>query len=327
MKILYYIYQICIALPILLVLTILTAIVTIVGSLLGGAHFWGYYPGKIWSQLICLFLLIPVKIEGREKLHDKTSYIFVPNHQGSFDIFLIYGFIGRNFKWMMKKSLRKLPFVGKACESAGHIFVDRSGPKKVLETIRQAKDSLKDGVSLVVFPEGARTFTGHMGYFKKGAFQLADDLQLAVVPVTIDGSFEILPRTGKWIHRHRMILTIHDPIPPKGKGMENIKGARRPRHGRRPAARNDRGIAPANGDRRPDGASHGHRRLDAVAALRRGVVRPAVGRRFHLQHRLREGADPVAAVPQTRRVHRRHGVFVAIVRTARRNGILPRQLP
>ena len=76
----------------------------------------------------------------------------------------------------MKKSLRKLPFVGKACESAGHIFVDRSGPKKVLETIQQAKASLKDGVSLVVFPEGARTFTGHMGYFKKGAFQLADDL-------------------------------------------------------------------------------------------------------------------------------------------------------
>ena len=207
MKILYYIYQICIALPILLVLTILTAIVTIIGSLLGGAHIWGYYPGKIWSQLICLFLLIPVKVRGREKLHGRTSYIFVPNHQGSFDIFLIYGFLGRNFKWMMKKSLRKIPFVGKACESAGHIF----------------KDSLKDGVSLVVFPEGARSFTGHMGYFKKGAFQLADDLQLAVVPVTIDGSFEILPRTGKWIHRHRMILTIHDPIPPKGQGADNIK--------------------------------------------------------------------------------------------------------
>ena len=108
-------------------------------------------------------------------------------------------------------------------EGNADINVGGSASKKVLETIRQAKDSLKDGVSLVVFPEGARTFTGHMGYFKKGAFQLADDLQLAVVPVTIDGSFEILPRTGKWIHRHRMILTIHDPIPPKGKGMENIK--------------------------------------------------------------------------------------------------------
>lgn len=75
----------------------------------------------------------------------------------------------------------------------------------------------------MVFPEGARTFTGHMGYFKRGAFQLADELQLAVVPVTIDGSFEILPRTGKWIRRHRMILTIHEPIAPKGQGAENIK--------------------------------------------------------------------------------------------------------
>ena len=89
--------------------------------------------------------------------------------------------------------------------------------------MRQAEASMKDGVSLVVFPEGASTFTGHMGYFKRGAFQLADELQLAVVPVTIDGSFEILPRTGKWIHRHRMVLTIHEPIAPKGQGAENIK--------------------------------------------------------------------------------------------------------
>ena len=123
----------------------------------------------------------------------------------------------------MKKSLRKIPFVGKACESAGHIFVDRSGPKKVLETIKQAKGSLKNGVSLVVFPEGARTYTGKLGPFKKGAFQLADELQLPVVPITIEGSFEILPRTGKWVNWHRMTLIIHDPIPPHGQGLDNIK--------------------------------------------------------------------------------------------------------
>ncbi|MFA6873464.1 MAG: lysophospholipid acyltransferase family protein [Bacteroidaceae bacterium] len=223
MRILYYIYQICIALPILVILTIITALVTTIGSLLGGAHIWGYYPGKIWSRLICIFLLISVKVYGRENLHKQTSYVFVPNHQGAFDIFLIYGYLGRNFKWMMKKSLRKIPLVGKACQSAGHIFVERSGPKRVLGSIHKAKSSLINGVSLVVFPEGARTFTGHMGYFKKGAFQLADDLQLPVVPVTIDGSFEILPRTGKWIHRYRMILTIHEPILPKSKGLENIR--------------------------------------------------------------------------------------------------------
>ena len=123
----------------------------------------------------------------------------------------------------MKKSLRKIPFVGKACESAGHIFVDRSSPRAIVETMKQAQSSLTDGVSLVVFPEGKRTFTGKMNEFKRGAFLLADDLQLSVVPITITGSFEILPRTGKWIHWHPMTMTIHDPIPPHGKGAENVK--------------------------------------------------------------------------------------------------------
>ena len=223
MKYLYYLYQICIALPLFLVLTLLTALTTIIGSLIGGAHFWGYYPGKIWSQLTCYLLLIPVHVTGREKLHRHTSYVFTPNHQGAFDIFLIYGFLGRNFKWMMKKSLRKIPFVGKACESAGHIFVDRSNPKSMIRMIRQAEASLTNGVSLVVFPEGTRSKTGRLGAFKRGAFQLADDLQLPVVPVTINGSFDILPPKGKWIHRHLLTMTIHDPIPPKGKGPENVQ--------------------------------------------------------------------------------------------------------
>ena len=223
MRVFYIVYQICIGLPIFLVLTILTALVTIIGSWIGSAHFWGYYPGKIWSQLTCYVLLLPVKVEGRENLEEKTSYVFVANHQGAFDIFLIYGFLGRNFKWMMKKGLRKLPFVGKACQSAGHIFVDKSGPKKIQETIQHAEKVLQGGTSLVVFPEGARSFTGHRGDFKKGAFQLADELQLPVVPLTIDGSFDILPRTGKLLSWHPLRLTIHKPIYPECQGIENIK--------------------------------------------------------------------------------------------------------
>ena len=76
---------------------------------------------------------------------------------------------------------------------------------------------------MVVFPEGARTFSGHMREFKKGAFQMADQLQLPVVPMTIDGSFDVLPRTSKLLHWHRMKLTIHQPISPIGKGPENQK--------------------------------------------------------------------------------------------------------
>ena len=218
-----FLYQWLIAMPILLIITILTALTTLIGCRLGNGNFWGYYPAHIWSRLFCILSLVKIEVRGRENIDKNTSYVFVSNHQGAYDIFLIYGYLNHNFKWMMKKSLRNIPFVGSACAAAGHIFVDNSTPGRLKETLQKAETTLQNGMSLVVFPEGARTFTGHMGYFKRGAFQLADELQLAVVPVTIDGSFEILPRTGKWIHRHRMILTIHEPIAPKGQGVENIK--------------------------------------------------------------------------------------------------------
>lgn len=225
MRILYCLYQLFIALPILLICTILTALVTILGSWIGDAHFWGYYPGKVWSIIFCNVLLLPVKVTGHENVDKKTSYVFVANHQGAFDIFLIYGYLGRNFKWMMKKSLRKIFLVGKACESARHIFVDKSGPKKLKKTYDEAREILIEGTSLAVFPEGSRTFTGHMGVFKRGAFQLADELQLPVVPVTINGSFDVLPRTHKigFVRRHALTMDIHHPIPPKSKGPDNVK--------------------------------------------------------------------------------------------------------
>ena len=176
MKALYYLYQLCVALPVFIVSTILTSVTTSLGCMLGNGHFWGYWPGKIWSHIVCNVLLLPVKVEGRENLQQGQSYVFVANHQGAMDIFIIYGYLCRNFKWMMKKALRKVPFIGFACEKAHHIFVDRSGPSKIEESINEARQTLKDGMSLVVFPEGTRTYTGKVGRFKKGAFLIADQL-------------------------------------------------------------------------------------------------------------------------------------------------------
>ena len=225
MKYLYRIYQLLIALPLIAVYTLITSLMVTIGCTLGNGHFWGYYPGKWWAQFIIRILLLPVKVEGRENLVKGQSYVFVANHQGAFDIFLIYGFLSRNFKWMMKRQLRQMPFVGKACESAHHIFVDKRGASKIRETYDRARQTLQGGMSLVVFPEGARSFTGHMGVFKRGAFMLADDIELPVVPLTINGSFDIMPRTRdmKWVVWHPLRLTIHKPILPVGKGTDNIK--------------------------------------------------------------------------------------------------------
>ncbi len=225
MKIIYRIYQIFIVLPIGLLATIVTALVTIIGCAIGSGRIWGYYPGKWWSILLVRISLLPVKVEGKENLKPEESYVFCSNHQGAFDIFLIYGFLGRNFKWMMKQSLRKIPFVGKACESAGFIFVDRSGPKKIKHSYEVARGTLRDGMSLVVFPEGRRTETGKMGPYKRGAFMLADELQLPVVPLTINGSYEVMPRQKDFhfITRYPLRLTIHKPIYPESQGAENLQ--------------------------------------------------------------------------------------------------------
>lgn len=153
MKYLYRLYQLLICLPILVLASILTSLVTVIGCRLGNGHFWGYYPGKWWSILWIRILLLPVKVEGREHLKKNQSYVFVANHQGAFDIFLIYGFLGRNFKWMMKKGIRKIPLVGLACEYAHHIFIDKSGPSKIRASYDRAREVLKEGMSLVVFPE------------------------------------------------------------------------------------------------------------------------------------------------------------------------------
>lgn len=211
---LYYLYFFLIAVPILFSLTVLTCIIILIGTAVGNGSWWGYYPAMVWARVFCLLSLVKVSVKGRENIDKQTSYVFVANHQGSYDIFSVYGYLGHNFKWMMKKSLRKLMLVGYTCEKCGHIFVDRSSPTAIRRTIETAEERLRDGMSLVVFPEGARTLTGKMGPFKKGAYQLALEFHLPLVPVTIDGSFKVMPRTRYVPRPGHIVLTIHKPIAP-----------------------------------------------------------------------------------------------------------------
>ena len=224
MRILYNIYQVCIAAPLLIIITLATAIVTIVGCTVGNGRFWGYWPAVVWSWLFCRILLLPVEVEGQDNIDPNTSYVFVANHQGAFDIFLIFGFLNHQFRWMMKKSLEKIPFVGFACKKARHIFVDQSSPTTFYETMQDACKILQGGISVVVFPEGTRSKTGRMGKFHKGGFLLADYLQLPIVPITLDGPFYVLPKAKgiSFIRRRKLRMIIHQPIFPHEKGRNNI---------------------------------------------------------------------------------------------------------
>ncbi len=200
-------------LPVVILATLLVSFATIIGCSLGGGRWWGYYPTVFWGKVWCWFSLVKVTVAGRENIDKNTSYVFVANHQGAYDIFSIYGYLGHTFRWMMKKSLEKIPFVGFACRSAGQIFVDKSSPVAIRQTMAEARERLKDGNSIVVFPEGTRSRNGKMSRFKKGAYQLATQFKLPIVPITIDGAYDILPKDAKLPRWGHIRITIHKPVP------------------------------------------------------------------------------------------------------------------
>lgn len=219
LKAIYFIYQWLIAGPIFVAATFITALITAAGSSIGNKDFWGYYPAHYWSRFTCIIFLIRVKVSGRENIDRNTSYVFVANHQGAYDIWSIYGYLNHNFKWLMKKELEKIAFVGWACKCAGQVFVDDSSVGGIKETITEAEQTLKHGMSLVIFPEGSRSWDGKMIPFKRGAFMLAGEFKLPVVPVTVDGSFKAMPRTTYNMTPTTIRLTIHKPIYPGERGF------------------------------------------------------------------------------------------------------------
>lgn len=193
-----------------------------IGVSIGDKLFWSYYPPKYWSKIICRVALCRINVQRIGKLDPNQSYVFVPNHQSAFDIFLIYGYLGQNIKWVQKKELRKIPFVGKASEMAGHVFVDQSSLKSMKDTIHHAASNIVNGTSMTIFPEGARTFDGKMGKFKRGAFIIAKELELPVVPLTINGAFDVMKIHTYLVNPGKLELIIHEPIPTKGLADEEV---------------------------------------------------------------------------------------------------------
>lgn len=192
-QILYTLYVIIVVLPLFLVLTILTAVIAAVGSILGAERVFGYWPGKIWSIATLALLLIPVKVSGREYLPRTCPSVVTPNHTSAMDIFLLYGYAGVRFKWVLKGSLRKLPFVGWACEKLGFIFVENT-PSGAIRVVRDCEKAIANGYHIFMFPEGSRTLTGKLDRLRKGAFKVATEMGVPIVPAKITGGYEILKR-------------------------------------------------------------------------------------------------------------------------------------
>lgn len=169
--------------------------------------FWGAAWAKVTGYLTPMF----VKVHGRENIDTKQSYVIVANHQSGYDIFVLYGWLGIDFKWIMKKELRKAPGIGYASHKVGHIFLDRSSPRAAIESINEAKRKLVNGTSVVIFPEGTRSGSNDIGCFKKGAFKIAFELELPILPVTLVDTYKIYNK-GLNLLPGSVEMHIHKPI-------------------------------------------------------------------------------------------------------------------
>jgi 1-acyl-sn-glycerol-3-phosphate acyltransferase len=164
-----------------------------------------------------------VTVIGAENMEPGQSYVITANHQSLYDIYALYGWLDRDFKWVMKKELEKVPVLGLACKILGHIFIDRSNTAAAVETINAAKGKIVNGTSVLFFPEGSRSSDGTIGPFKKGAFVMAVDLGLPVLPVTINGTRNILPKGSLNLMPGDVTLIIHKPISAKPYHQKNLK--------------------------------------------------------------------------------------------------------
>ena len=172
----------------------------------------GSFMGVLWARFNSYITPMFVQVIGAERIDKRQSYVVVANHQSQYDIFVIYGWLPIDFKWVMKIELRQVPFLGYACYKLGHVYIDRSNSKVALQSINAAKERIQGGTSIMFFPEGTRSNDGQLINFKKGAFKLAVDMKLPVLPVTIVNTRMILPNNSTALFPGRAKLVIHEAI-------------------------------------------------------------------------------------------------------------------
>ena len=168
-----------------------------------------------WASLYTWFNPAwPVTIEGREKIQPGTTYVMVANHLSLIDILVLFRLF-RHFKWVSKIENFKVPLIGWNMSMNRYIPLRRGDRESVIEMMAACEQTLREGNSIMMFPEGTRSPTGEMRPFKTGAFELARTMSLPVLPIVIAGSAEALPKRGFVLQgRHPIHVTILDPVLP-----------------------------------------------------------------------------------------------------------------
>jgi 1-acyl-sn-glycerol-3-phosphate acyltransferase len=172
------------------------ATVSILGSLFCGSGRLQHYCMRRWSKDNLWLSRARVEIEGLENLDPIHPQILVANHSGLHDILALSANLPIQFRWVAKKALFGVPFMGWHMRRSGYIPIDRENPRAAAKSIIEAAETIRGGIHAVAFPEGTRSKTGDLGEFRSGAFALALRTRVPIVPVSLEGSYRvIMPKT------------------------------------------------------------------------------------------------------------------------------------
>jgi len=170
--------------------------------------------GAFWSRILLGLAGIKVELRGMDNIPRGTPVVLLSNHQGAFDIPALQAFLPLQFRWVAKKSLFKIPIIGWSMSLARYIAIERENPQEAMKSMEEASLRIRNGTSVLVFPEGTRSETGALLPFKRGAFMLATKSGAAIVPVAIRGTSTIMKKSGFLIRPSRVTISVGKPISP-----------------------------------------------------------------------------------------------------------------
>ncbi|HVO85478.1 MAG TPA: lysophospholipid acyltransferase family protein [Syntrophobacteria bacterium] len=194
-------------------LTIIMSAAAIVSALITRSSASPQKIARLWARMLLFMGRVRLEVEGREHLNPRRPYIFAANHQSQFDIFALLAAVPVPFSWLAKEELFRIPLLGPAMKGAGYIPINRTDRRAAFASIDQAAARVREGTSIVIFPEGTRSLDGKLKTFKKGGFFLAIKSRQPVVPVSISGSFRVLAKRSFRVHRGTIRVHFSAPVP------------------------------------------------------------------------------------------------------------------
>lgn len=202
--------------------TAVMGMLSLCGSLFDAQGHWQHACARTWSWLILKTSRIRVRVEGLEHVNPHQPAIYCANHPSAMDIPILFVHLPVQFRFLAKRPLFHIPFLGWHLRRSGHIPVDRAHPREALRSFDQAAKKIQEGRSVVLFPEGTRSRDGKLLPFKGGSFYLAIRAGVPIIPITLNGTRAVLKPDTYHVRPGQTEMIIHAPIPTAGLTLEDV---------------------------------------------------------------------------------------------------------